>query len=527
MLILQSVNKVIIPSIILLGLFTTIPVFATSTPNQINFDSANLSSDPFGYYGTNGLVFDTNSQNEIILANKASDNSVIFGKFVPSVNGYSQYFPIKTLSAQTIYAINIDANDSILYATSDGQSIKRLVDGKPDDVIYSQDAIIADFAVNPNDANELYLLEKSTSSILRINNGSLSSSTTVSLPVAASSIDIDSSGFVYVGYGQNIYNGVKVLNPDLTQSSVPDLNLESMIGSYFSKVGDIDLDSNDNLIVLDENYWYPPSYPANIYQFSFSNGTWNLDWADHGVDTIGAEWSYPTHNVSVSCNGEIFVSMISTASTIQDSLIRFDSDESPSCGNSDTEPPVIMLNGVNPQFVEVGTSYSELGATATDNVDGDITSLININSSSVNTTILGTYEVKYDVVDSSGNEALQVIRTVNVVPSFNILPPLYSDSNNISNQGRTIPIQFELLDVNNTAMTSIPVESVSLAVNPGVCASSSESLISSINEISDDQFRIVDGKYKLNYSTKNNAPGCYSFDITVEEMTHSIPVELK
>lgn len=529
MLILQSVNKVIVFTIMLLGLFTIIPAFATSPPNQANFTSTQLSSDSFTYFGTNGLVFDTNSQNEIIFANKTSSTSIAFGKFIPSINGYSQHLEIKTLPAQTIFAVNVDANDSVLYATSDNDSIKQLVEGGSDITVYSHDADIVDFAVNPNDVNEIYLLEKNTNLILKIDNGSVTTSATVSLPIAATSIEIDSSGFVYVGYGLGSINGVKVLNSDLTQSIIPDLNLETATGAPFYKVGDISLDSNDNLIVLDENYWYPPysSFPENIHQFSFSNGSWHLDWTGHGIVNVGDTTSPPIHNVSVSCNGEIFVSIDVTGSGVKDSIIRFDSNESTSCGNSDTEPPVITLLGDNPQIVEVGTAYSEFGATAIDDVDGDISSLINIDSSSVNTAVLGTYDVRYDITDSSGNNAIQVVRTINVVPSFNILPPLYSNSNNISNQGRVIPIQFELLDADNTVMTSIPIESISLAVNPGICDSSSESVIGDITELSDDQFRIVDGKYKLNYSTKNNASGCYSFDITVESALYSIPVELK
>ena len=38
----------------------------------------------------------------------------------------------------------------------------------------------------------------------------------------------------------------------------------------------------------------------------------------------------------------------------------------------DTTIPVITLIGANPQTIEAGSPYVELGATATDNYDGDI-----------------------------------------------------------------------------------------------------------------------------------------------------------
>ncbi|MDG1393259.1 MAG: DUF5011 domain-containing protein [Flavobacteriaceae bacterium] len=52
--------------------------------------------------------------------------------------------------------------------------------------------------------------------------------------------------------------------------------------------------------------------------------------------------------------------------------------------NQETTAPVITLVGENPQIIIKNQSYVELGATAIDNVDGDISNTIQI-SSSVNT----------------------------------------------------------------------------------------------------------------------------------------------
>jgi hypothetical protein len=81
----------------------------------------------------------------------------------------------------------------------------------------------------------------------------------------------------------------------------------------------------------------------------------------------------------------------------------------------DTTPPVITLLGDDPQTIEGGDPYVELGATAIDDVDGDVTSSIVVDASAVDTSTPGTYAVTYDVVDSSGNAATQVTRTVIVV----------------------------------------------------------------------------------------------------------------
>ena len=81
---------------------------------------------------------------------------------------------------------------------------------------------------------------------------------------------------------------------------------------------------------------------------------------------------------------------------------------------SDTTPPVITMLGSTPVSIVVGSVYVDAGATATDNVDGDLTSAI-VTLNSVNTAVIGSYTVTYNVVDAAGNHAVEVVRTVNVV----------------------------------------------------------------------------------------------------------------
>ena len=82
---------------------------------------------------------------------------------------------------------------------------------------------------------------------------------------------------------------------------------------------------------------------------------------------------------------------------------------------ADTTAPVITLKGANPQIIIKGNPYTELGASATDNVDGDISSKITIDFSSVNVNVVGDYTVSYNVKDAAGNSATTVTRTIRVV----------------------------------------------------------------------------------------------------------------
>lgn len=92
----------------------------------------------------------------------------------------------------------------------------------------------------------------------------------------------------------------------------------------------------------------------------------------------------------------------------------------------DTTPPAITLTGDNPQIIEVGQAYSELGATATDNFDGNLTEGIIVNSGTVNTNLVGDYTVTYNVSDAAGNTAAQITRTVRVADTT---PPVITISN--------------------------------------------------------------------------------------------------
>jgi len=81
---------------------------------------------------------------------------------------------------------------------------------------------------------------------------------------------------------------------------------------------------------------------------------------------------------------------------------------------TDAIKPVITLTGDNPTLVIQGGTYTELGATASDNVDGDVTGSIGI-SGTVDANTYGIYDVTYTVTDTAGNTA-EEIRKVHVAP---------------------------------------------------------------------------------------------------------------
>jgi len=83
--------------------------------------------------------------------------------------------------------------------------------------------------------------------------------------------------------------------------------------------------------------------------------------------------------------------------------------------NSDISAPVISLNGPTSIDIVYGTVYEDMGAVAEDSADGSVTVSI---AGSVDINTMGSYSLIYSAVDSEGNVALQVTRTVTVITSI-------------------------------------------------------------------------------------------------------------
>ena len=83
-----------------------------------------------------------------------------------------------------------------------------------------------------------------------------------------------------------------------------------------------------------------------------------------------------------------------------------------SATSTDTTAPVIVLNGAQTISLNVGDTFTDPGATATDSVDA--TTTVIVGGDVVNTAVANTYHITYNAVDSAGNHATQLVRTVAV-----------------------------------------------------------------------------------------------------------------
>ncbi len=220
-----------------------------------------------------------------------------------------------------------------------------------------------------------------------------------------------------------------------------DINTSSWIGQnvyldYYYRYGIIAVDNvehctNDvcNALIIDWNNTYTSNNNTaiNITQTtviafsattnSVASDSWNWTVDGFSQSNNSYEFSY-LYNYIQPLNGTIgdnhtitvkYRNETENSNTISWLLTSIDC--TPFCIIPDTTPPVITVLGENPVLITQGDTYIDAGATAWDDIDGDITdNIITVNPVDINTA--GTYIITYNVVDAASNPAIQQTRTI-------------------------------------------------------------------------------------------------------------------
>jgi hypothetical protein len=92
------------------------------------------------------------------------------------------------------------------------------------------------------------------------------------------------------------------------------------------------------------------------------------------------------------------------------------------CKKDDVTAPVITVTGSNPMTHNLGAAFTDPGATAVDDVDGDITV---VATGTVNINAAGSNTITYTATDAAGNSATAT-RVVNVVMTRDAILGNYS-----------------------------------------------------------------------------------------------------
>lgn len=128
-------------------------------------------------------------------------------------------------------------------------------------------------------------------------------------------------------------------------------------------------------------------------------------------------------DASDNCGGNISAD-VTTTGTVDANILGtyyIDYEVADAAGNTvtdrrevivvDTQVPTLVLNGNSVDTVEVLTSFTDLGATGTDNYypEAELTYTV---TGTVDVSTVGTYELKYTATDGSGNVSSEITRTV-------------------------------------------------------------------------------------------------------------------
>ena len=146
-------------------------------------------------------------------------------------------------------------------------------------------------------------------------------------------------------------------------------------------------------------------------------GTFSYQWIRDGADVLGATNS--TYTLTVPDNN----SNISVRVSFVDGLGYSEALTSSAVGPvNDVTAPVITLTGPSVVNLTQGDTYTEQGATWTDNVDGSGAAVV--GGDTVDTNTVGSYTVRYNYTDAAGNAATEVTRLVNVSLAPDTTPPV-------------------------------------------------------------------------------------------------------
>jgi len=181
--------------------------------------------------------------------------------------------------------------------------------------------------------------------------------------------------------------------------------------------------------------------------------------------------------------------------------------------------PVITLNGDATVTILEGETYVEDGATITDNSGEDLSSSLVIDSSAVDTSTAGTYQVTYDVSDSAGNAA-QVTRTVQVITATQATQQIVDESQNIIDNNPGTPLANTVQGAQASAQTAI-TELNKTPPDNQAAAGNVEGAVGTLEDaIKDDGLDPVQGEQLINQlldvsrqiavnaiNTANNTPG--------------------
>ena len=178
----------------------------------------------------------------------------------------------------------------------------------------------------------------------------------------------------------------------------------------------------------------------------------------------------------------------------------------------DTTTPIITLNGSESITILKGEEYSELGYTASDNYDGDITDKVEVTSN-LNNTVVGDYTITYTVSDTSNN-TYEITRIVYVKEPKKVVVVSNTEEKEVKKEIKQVE---DTITYNKFTSNGFYIEGIKNSPD-----NTYKLVLSGEEEYSFDLISIGSNKYKGDINISDVANGTYKLLIDTGERNNLI-----
>lgn len=230
----------------------------------------------------------------------------------------------------------------------------------------------------------------------------------------------ESAKMYYLNYEEDI--------PQLKTNNIVQITVETLYNKGFIKDKDLKINDKQTIDISDSVYIYLINEEVyTLYDKTQSTGEIivlkgpkeikirkNSSYTEYGAVLINLgnttitdlAPAYITGTVNTSTVGTYTKTYSKSSYTVTRTIIVENAITS-----ADSVKPIITLLGDQTINIIKNNTFTDPGASATDNIDGTITARIT-KKGTVDTSKIGTYYIDYDVTDTAGNKAITVTRTV-------------------------------------------------------------------------------------------------------------------